>query len=597
MKKHNILSFYPFTKGFRHYILLSFISVILAVVLGYLTPQVVRITVDSIIGDEPFALPRFLVDIIEDNGGRGFLAESLIICAIISFILSVSAAICDFFARRFLVLGSEGILERLRNSLFEHIQLLPYRWHNDHQTGDIIQRCTMDIDTIKNFINEHLQALVRTIFLIIVALALMFPMNVQMSLIALAFIPITLTYSLVFYSLIGRKFKHADECEGELNSIAQENLTGVNVVRAFGRQQYEFSKFEQKNEEFANHWINLGVLMGLNWGIGDLIGFIQIVLLIVVGSFLAVDGTITLGDFITFVYYNAILVWPIRQLGRILSELSKSSVSARRIFDILDAKREPSCQNPIAADMSGDIEFKNVTFSYNENATVLKNITFKVERGKTLGILGPTGSGKSTLMYLLDRLYELPKNGGSITIGDVNIQDMDIHYLRKNIGIVLQEPFLFSKTFSENISDGADGANIDRIREYSKIAVIDESIVGFAHGYDTIIGERGVTISGGQRQRVAIARMLMQDTPIKVFDDSLSAVDMETDAKIRKAIKERVKGTTIIITHRVATVMNADKILIMDKGQIVESGTHKELIEEGGIYSRIFASQSIGKED
>ncbi len=597
MKKHNILSFYPMTKGYRFGLVVSFLFVMLSVVLSYLTPQVVRITVDSIIGDEPFALPSLFVNFINSYGGREFLAENLIWCAVISFVLSVAAALCDFGSRRFLASSSEGILEVVRNRLFEHIQLLPYRWHNDHQTGDIIQRCTMDVELIKNFINEHLQALIRTVFLIFIALALMFPMNVMLSLIALSFIPITLLYSFVFYKLIGNKFRSADETEGELNSVAQENLTAVYVVRAFGRESHELEKFEEKNKEFADHWISLGALMGANWSTGDFIGFVQIATIIIVGTFLAVDGTITLGDFITFVYYNAMLVWPIRQLGRILSELSKSAVSSTRIFEILDTEREKSCENPKTTDMTKAIEFKNVYFGYNEHTTAVSNISFKLQGGKTLGILGSTGSGKSTLMYLLDRLYELKPGGGEILIGGVNINEIDLQYLRQNIGIVLQEPFLFSKTFRENISDGAHSEDLDSIRMYSQLAVIDSSIIGFAHGYDTLIGERGVTISGGQRQRVAIARMLMQDTPIKIFDDSLSAVDMETDAKIRTAINERVKGTTIIITHRIATVMNADLILVMDKGNIVQSGNHKSLVEEDGIYRKVFESQRMKEED
>ncbi len=596
MKKHNILSFYPMTKGYRFGLVVSFLFVISSVVFSYLTPQVVRITVDSIIGTEPFELPVFLTNIIEANGGRDFLAQNLILCAAVSFILSISSALCDLASRRLLAKSSEGTLEVVRNRLFEHIQLLPYKWHNDHQTGDIIQRCTMDVELIKNFINEHLQALVRTVFLICIALLLMFPMNATMSFIALAFIPITLMYSFVFYKLIGNKFRNADETEGELNSIAQESLTAVYVVRAFGREEHEINKFEVKNKEFADHWIGLGALMGANWSTGDFIGFVQITTIIVTGTFLAVEGTITLGDFITFVYYNSMLVWPIRQLGRILSELSKSAVSSRRIFEIFDAQREEVCENPKTSDMNGDIEFRDVYFGYNDNTQAVSNISFTLKGGKTLGILGSTGSGKSTLMYLLDRLYELQPGGGKILIGGVDIKEMDIQYLRKNIGIVLQEPFLFSKTFKENISDGAHSEDLEAIRMYSKLAVIDSSIISFAQGYDTLIGERGVTISGGQRQRVAIARMLMQNTPIKIFDDSLSAVDMETDAKIRKAINERVKGTTIIITHRIATVMNADMILVMDKGRIVQSGNHKSLVEEEGIYRRVFESQSM-KED
>ncbi len=312
---------------------------------------------------------------------------------------------------------------------------------------------------------------------------------------------------------------------------------------------------------------------------------------------MAVDNVITLGDFIAFVYYNSMLVWPIRQLGRILSELSKSTVSARRLLYILDAEEEKSTPNPKIADMTDDIEFKNVSFGYDENNPVVKDINFKIEGGKTLGILGATGSGKSTIVALLDRLFEMPNDGGSITIGGVDIRDIELKKLRKGIGIVLQEPFLFSKTFRENISDGSGNDDLENIRKFADIAVIDSSITGFVNGYDTMIGERGVTISGGQRQRVAIARMLAQETPIKIFDDSLSAVDMDTDAKIREAINTKIKGTTIIISHRIATVMNADLIIVLEKGRIVESGTHRSLIESTGIYHRIYESQSARVDD
>ncbi len=596
MKKQTILNFYPITKGFRKNFAISFVFVILSVVFSYLTPQVVRLIIDSVIGDKPFDLPQFLVNIIERNGGRDFLVQNLVICAIASFLLSTASALCDLGSRINLAKAAEGSLETLRNLLFGHIQRLPYRWHGEHQTGDIIQRCTMDVETLKVFVTEHLQALVRTVFLIVIALVLMFAMNPLLATIAFIFIPITLTYSLVFYKLIGSRFRSADECEGELSSVAQENLTAVHVVRAFGRERHEVKKFEERNNEFADRWINLGVVMGLNWGIGDFIGFVQIVSIITGGTILAVNSVITLGDFVAFVYYNSMLVWPIRQLGRILSELSKSTISARRLFEILDSEEEKSCENPVEADMAGDIEFSNVSFGYDDKTKAVKDINIKLKGGETLGILGATGSGKSTLVSLLDRLYELDDDGGCITIGGVDIRNIDREYLRKHIGIVLQEPFLFSKTFKENISDGAGNDDIDRIREFADISVIDSSIMSFANGYDTMIGERGVTISGGQRQRVAIARMLSQETPIKIFDDSLSAVDMETDAKIREAINTRIKGTTIIISHRIATVMNADIIIVMEKGRIIQRGIHKSLIKEDGIYRRIYESQSA-KED
>ncbi|MEG1426273.1 MAG: ABC transporter ATP-binding protein [Oscillospiraceae bacterium] len=592
--KITILSFFPFTKGFRLKYLAAFFLVVLGVIANYLTPQVIRITVDSVIGTEPFALPGAVTALIQSLGGRDFLAANIMICAAAALFLSLFSVLCDFGSRASLARACEGTLERIRNRLFGHIQKLPYNWHNNNQTGDIIQRCTMDVDMIRTFISDQLLALLKTVFLIVVALFLMFPMNFEMSMIAVAFIPVTLIYSAVFYVLTAKKFHYADECEGQLTALVQENLTGVRVVRAFGRERFEIDKFKKKNDEFAALWVKLGKVMGLNWGLGDFISFLQIIVVMIVGIFFSVSGKITVGEFLAFVSYNSMLVWPIRSLGRILSELSKTTISSIRLFDILNAETEQDCENPITPDMSGDIEFKDVSFRYNQGSETLKDVSFKIKSGGTLGILGATGSGKSTLMYLLDRLYELPRGNGAITIGGVDIRDISLTHLRKNIGIVLQEPFLFSKSFRESISDGAVNHDLESVRKYARIAVIDDTIKSFSDGYDTQIGERGVTISGGQKQRVAIARMLMQDTPIKIFDDSLSAVDMETDAKIRDAIKTKVHGTTILIAHRITTIMNADLIVVIDKGQLVQSGTHSELIQTDGIYKRIYDTQRSG---
>ena len=295
--------------------------------------------------------------------------------------------------------------------------------------------------------------------------------------------------------------------------------------------------------------------------------------------------------FLAFTAYNAMLAWPVAQLGRVLSELSKTSISSTRLFDILDAREEQDREHPRTPPMDGDIVFDHVSFGYGSEPGVLNDVSFTIKSGSTFGILGATGSGKSTLMYLLDRLYELPEGQGSITVGGVDIRDIKLSHLRHGIGMVLQEPFLFSKTFRESIADGSGRQDLETVRRYARMAVIDDAIEGFSQGYETPIGERGVTISGGQKQRVAIARMLMQDTPIKVFDDSLSAVDMETDAKIRQSIKENVHGTTILIAHRITTLMNADCILVLEKGRVAQLGTHQELISQEGIYRRIYDMQ------
>lgn len=581
----------PFTKGLRRHFILALVSIIVAVFANYMTPQVIRVTVDSVINDTPFNLPGFLTSWIEALGGREFLRQNIVLCALASLIFAVLSGVTTYLSRLHMAKGCEGTVTRIRDTLFSHIQRLPYAWHNLNQTGDIIQRCTQDVDLIRNFISDQLLELVRVIVLIAVSLALMISMNVPLALIALIFIPIVVGYSLIFFVIVGNRFRVADEAEGVLTAIVQENLTGVRVVRAFGRERFEKDKFNRQNDLFSDMWVRLGRVMGLNWGLGDLLSGLQVITILAAGIFFVVDGAITEGEYLAFIAYNSMLVWPTRSLGRLLSELSKTGISSKRLFEILDAEPERDAENPVEPPMDRDIAFKNVNFSYGTTGEVLHDISFTVPAGTTLGILGSTGSGKSTLTYLLDRLYELPEGAGTITIGGVDIRNISLAHLRRHIGIVLQEPFLFSKSFKDSISDGSDRHDLESVREYARLAVIDDTIGSFAEGYDTQIGERGVTISGGQKQRVAIARMLMQDTPIKIFDDSLSAVDMETDAKIRESINKNVRGTTIIIAHRITTIMNADQIIVMDKGRIVQRGTHETLSKTDGIYKRIYDTQ------
>ena len=590
-QKTNILRFFPFTKGLRHHFIIALVALVIAVFANYMTPQVIRVTVDSVINDAPFSLPAFLASWIESLGGRAFLQKNIILCAVVSVLFALISPSTMYVCRINLAKGCEGTAKKIRDTLFSHIQRLPYAWHNLNQTGDIIQRCTQDVELIRNFLSGQLSELLRVTLFIITPMILMFSMNVQLALIALIFIPIVLTYSLVFFRIVGKKFQDADEAEGYLTAIVQENLTGVRVVRAFGRERFEKDKFNKQNDLFSEMWVKLGYVMGTNWGLGDLLSGIQVITIMACGILFVVKGHLTEGEYLAFISYNSMLVWPTRSLGRLLGELSKTTVSSKRLFEILDAEPEKDTGDCLEPNMNQDIEFKNVNFSYGTSGEVLHDINFMIKAGTTLGILGSTGSGKSTLTYLLDRLYELPEGCGEITVGGTNIKDISLPHLRRKIGIVLQEPFLFSKSFKETISDGSVHQDLESVRKYARMAVIDDTIDNFAEGYDTQIGERGVTISGGQKQRVAIARMLMQNTPIKIFDDSLSAVDMETDAKIRASINENVHGTTIIIAHRISTIMNADQIIVMDKGRIVQMGTHETLANADGIYKRIYATQ------
>ena len=377
------------------------------------------------------------------------------------------------------------------------------------------------------------------------------------------------------------------------SAAVQENLTGVRVIRAFGREKYEIDRFDKKNNRFADMWIRLSYVMGMYWGFGDLFTGLQIMTILVLGTVEAVNGNISVGTFMAFISYNATLVWPIRSLGRVLSEMSKAGVSIDRINYILEEEEEQDDPAGLTPDLHGDIVFDHVNFAYEGLMPILKDIHFTIKAGSTFAILGGTGSGKSTLMHLLDRLYELPKAGGTISIGGVDISAIRLSYLRENIGMVLQEPFLFSRTIRENISAARPGADMEEIRHASRIASVDDAIMGFSGGYDTIVGERGVTLSGGQKQRVAIARMLMQRAPIMIFDDSLSAVDAETDAKIRDALDQNLGGSTVIlISHRITTLMKADCILVLSNGQIAQMGTHQELISQPGIYRDIYNIQT-----
>lgn len=555
-------------------------------------PQVIRISVDGVLGKDPSKIPAWVKaflseETIQDNPGR-----MLTIGAIAIVVLAAINIAANYYSKVFAAKGSESFVKGMRDRLYDHIQKLPYSWHVKNQTGDIIQRCTSDVDVVRNFVTNQLMEVFRIIFLIIFYMVIMFSMNVKISLIAVSFFPIVMLYSGYFFSKIAQHFQEADEAEGVLSSVVQENLTGVRVVRAFGREAFERDRFDEKNERFAGLWIYLGKFMSLYWSIGDLITGIQILTVICLGVLFTVKGSLTVGEFIAFVSYNSSMAWPVRSLGRIVSEMSKAGVSIDRIAYILDEKEEEDRPGVVKPAINQDIVFDHVNFNYEEGGPVLKDVSFTVPAGKTFAILGNTGSGKSTLVHLLNRLYDLPDGCGTITIGGVDIRDIDRRYLRSQIGMVLQEPFLYSGSIKENVGITREESHFEDIREACEIACVDSAIDSFTDGYETIVGERGVTLSGGQKQRVAIARMLVEHTPVMIFDDSLSAVDAQTDAMIRDALKKRMAGTTVIlIAHRITTLMQADCIMVLEDGAVAEMGSHEELMKKKGIYRKIYDIQ------
>lgn len=555
-------------------------------------PQVIRISVDGVLGSDLSKIPEWVKAFLSEETIRENPGKMLTIAALAVILLAAINIAANYYSKVFAAKGSESFVKGMRDQLYDHIQKLPYSWHVKNQTGDIIQRCTSDVDVVRNFVTNQLMEVFRIIFLIVFYMVIMFSMNVKISLIAVSFFPIVILYSGYFFSKIARHFQEADEAEGILSSVVQENLTGVRVVRAFGRESFERKRFDEKNERFAGLWIYLGKFLSLYWSIGDLITGIQILTVICMGVLFTVDGNLTVGEFIAFVSYNSSMAWPVRSLGRIISEMSKAGVSIDRIAYILDEKEEDDRPGVTKPAINKDIVFDKVNFKYEEGAAVLKDVSFTVPAGKTFAILGNTGSGKSTLVHLLNRLYDLPDGCGKITIGGVDIRDIDRQYLRSQIGMVLQEPFLYSGSIKENVGITKESSAFDDIREACEIACVDSAIDSFTDGYETIVGERGVTLSGGQKQRVAIARMLVEHTPVMIFDDSLSAVDAQTDAMIREALKKRMAGTTVIlIAHRITTLMQADCIMVLEDGAVAEMGSHEQLMEHHGIYRRIYDIQ------
>lgn len=591
--KRRLLSL--FLQGSKRFFLISILTAVAMAALEMVNPQLIRYTVDTVLGDEPSALPAFVNSLVDDIGGVEMLRRSLWVLALVIVGVALLSAVCRYLQRLFNAKAAETLVQRMRNLLFTHIQRLPFAWHMKNQTGDIIQRCTSDVDTVKNFLSEQLTSILQILLQVTLSLAAMYGMHGKLAFVSTVTLPVILVYSAFFGRKIGRGFKACDEAEGILSATVQENLTGVRVVRAFGREAYERDRFRERNDTYTSLWLKLSKLMAGFWGMGDLIAGAQVMLILLLGVRFCVDGGMTSGELIAFLSYNAMLSWPIRRLGRMISELSKADISLDRLNYILSSPVEADREGASEPDLHGDIVFDHVSFAYDGCPELIHDVSFTAKAGSTVGILGGTGSGKSTLMYLLDRLYDLPADGsgGRITIGGTDIADIKAKYLRRHIGIVLQEPYLFSRSIAANIGITEEELSLDEIRRAAAIASLDDTVMGFADGYDTFVGERGVTLSGGQKQRAAIARMLTQKTPIMIFDDSLSAVDAETDAKIRAALHDNLGDSTVfLISHRTATLMNADLILVLDHGRVVESGTHTELMaKENGIYRRVYDIQ------
>ena len=581
--------FWKILKNNRLTYFLSMISTIFIQIFSGLTPIVIMITVDSIIGNK-----EYKYDILEKAvnliGGRDFLRENIYILAFVIVILTGISCIFIFLRNYYSNVACENLIYNLKEKMYHKFLNLDMRCLNEYSTGDLIQRSSSDIETVRKLFSAQLVnafGSIATIALVIVVMSLI---NLKLATISIVLCIVIAILSSVFYRKIGEIFKKTDEAESELMVFIKEALFNIRVIKAFNREDYILKLFREKNEEFNITQNNFMKTFARFRAVNDFLTFLQLAIILVVGGYETITGRMNFGDLIAFVIYINMIIWPIRQMGQLLSDMARASVSISRIYEVLDLLEEDYDYGIRDVSFSEKIEFKNVSLKINDN-TVLDNISFVLNSGESLGIIGSTGSGKSMIVYLLLGFFEA--TSGEILIDDINIKEINKRYIREKISAIMQDSELFNMSIFENVKIVNNDIDENSVFDVTKISSIHSEIMNFSSKYETIVVDNGVNLSGGQKQRISIARSLLKPFEVLILDDSLSAVDMNTDLKINNALKSMDrKFTSILISHRISTITNCDNIIVMDGGRIVESGKHNELIKKNGMYSKINEIQS-----
>jgi ATP-binding cassette subfamily B protein len=575
---------------------------ILSVAFRLLEPKVLQIAVDKIIS---FFITKQVAPVSGDDSITGFIysllpelkLESagliLIYLGVIFLVISLFRGITMFTSSAITASSTEKATMKLRNKLFRHLQHLPMEYFGKTPTGELIQRCTGDVETVRKFASMQVTESVRLAAIFFGAFIMMLMVDVTYALIAVTLFPVMVVASVFFFKKESQIWTRHEAEQDKLTALVQENLSGIRVVKAFAKENYEIEKFTKQNEQKRVWGMKLLKLHSYYWPGSDVLVYTQLAVSIFAGAYFVLNNRITIGELTAFYTYAAYVTWPMRRLAQLVSEMGMTSVAIERIYDILNNKQE-KYDGLISGDkeIKGEIEFDNVQFKYNdEDDAILNGVSFKIKEGEKVALLGPTGAGKSTIISLLMRFYE-PDNG-SIKIDGKDIREYARPFLRGKIGVVLQKPFLFSTTIKENIAYANPDTHIDEIVESAKVANIHDIIEDiFPQSYETVVGEKGVTLSGGQKQRVTLARTILKNPDILVLDDSTSSVDTETEFEIQRALKEIItKKTTIVIAHRVTSVQECDRIIVLDKGKVIEQGTHDELIQNNGFYKKIYDIQ------
>ncbi len=579
-----------YLKGNRINLILMILLGVISVFFSLLHPLVFSFFIDNVINKQPIE-NKLVHSLVISIGGIEVIQNHLWIGGLVIILIYVISSLALYFRGYLSGIISENMVYHIRNDLYDHLQKLPYSYHVKVKTGELVQKCTSDVEQIRKVMGSQLQQIVRSISIIIIASILLWKIHPSLTIKSVCLMPILLVYAYYFYDRNQKAFMESDDSEARLTTMIQENLSGIRVVKAFGKEKYEADKFDEDNKEYRDLTFHMMHLLGRYWSSSDILCMLQIVIVLYFGIKEAQNGSLSVGNFFVFISYISMILWPARQLGRILSDIGKSSVAINRLVEIFNEKEEDT-KSGIKPELTGEITLKHVSFQYDDaNTPILKDINMHIDKGSTIAIIGPTGSGKSSLVHLLTGLYDY--TSGSILLDTYELRDIQKDYLRKQVGIVLQEPFLFSKSIYENIHLSSANHTTNDVEQAAKIAHIHDVIHSFKDGYETLVGEKGVTLSGGQKQRIAIARTIMNDNKILIFDDSLSAVDTETDASIRASLNELQEDVTkIIITQRINSAKDADYIYVIEDGKISASGKHEDLIRQDGLYKRIYEIQS-----
>lgn len=586
MKTNNSYTLWGLTRGQR----LRYTGAVMAMALMnffmFGAPLVGKYAIDVVVeGDFSLAQAQLSALARSVSGAEPYLAY-LVFSAIFAVVMTAIGGVFLYLRGRLAALASEAIVRRLREELYRRMHHLQAKFYDAADTGDLVQRSSSDVETLRVFLSSDVVEIGRAIMLVLCVLPVLFWLNVELAWLSICLMPFLVVGAYIFFSKVKTVFQVTDEAEAAMTATLQENLTGIRVVRAFARQGFEIEKFGAKNANFRNHNYRLIRLMGYYWGISDFFSMSQIGIVLIAGASFIMAGTLTVGELFAFMTYVSMVIWPIRQLGRVLTDTGKAVISLARVNEILDEPEESDEVTPGYGRARGDIEIEGLCFEYENGKRVLDDITISIPAGETLAIVGPPGSGKSSLIRVLLRMY--PYQSGCVKLDGQDITEVNRQWLRWQIGVVLQDPFLYSRSIRANLAVGRPNAPETEIIEACQDAAIHSSIESFPEGFEAMVGERGVTLSGGQRQRLALARALLKNPPVLVLDDSLSAVDTATEKEILEALQRR-KGrqTTLIIAHRLSTVMQADRIMVLDEGRMVQLGDHRTLANEEGPYRRL----------